>query len=677
MKFSEIIEQARSLLQRKGRMSYSALKIEFDLDDAGIDALKEELLFSYPEIEEAEGRGLVWTDDQASSGERQATPSIMVPPTGDSAHHPRSAERRQITVVFCDLVGSTALSERLDPEDLRELMADYQKVAGSVIERYAGHVAQYLGDGIMAYFGWPAAHEDDAGHAVRASLALVDAVTSIEADTPLAIRIGIATGPMVVGETGAGDASVPKAAVGETPNLAARLQGLAGPNEIVIAPTTHELVGGAFEYADLGQLNVKGITQALRPWRVLRISSVEGPFEARTMGRLTPFVGREIEITVLLERWAEANDGEGQVVLLSGEPGIGKSRITRELQQRLAAEPHTWLHYQGAPSYTNTAFYPVIDHFERAAGFARDDTPESRLDKLEALLKRRADNVAETAPLFASLKSLPLDRYLPLALSPQQQKEKTFQVLADQMLEFARHKPVLLVVEDAHWIDPTTLDVISTIIDQLHNAAILLVVTYRPEFEPPWHSYSNVTVHSLNRLSRRQGVHMLAKLVGEKKLSADVLDQIIAKTDGIPLFVEELTKTVLDTGHRAVDSIAAISATLQDSLMARLDRLALGKEIVQICACIGREFSYSLIAAVADDDVSDLNDALTKLIDAELLYQRGRPPNATYSFKHALVQETAYQSLLKTRRQQIHGRIAHALQTQFSEIVAAEPELMA
>ena len=395
------------------------------------------------------------------------------------------------------------------------------------------------------------------------------------------------------------------------------------------------------------------------------------------MGRLTPFVGREIEITVLLERWAEANDGEGQVVLLSGEPGIGKSRITQELQQRLAAEPHTWLRYQGTPSYTNTASYPVIDHFERAAGFARDDTPESRLDKLEALLKRCADNVAETAPLFASLLSLPLDRYLPLALSPQQQKEKTFQVLADQILEFARHKPVLLVVEDAHWIDPTTLDVISTIIDRLHNAAILLVVTYRPEFEPPWHSYSNVTVHSLNRLSRRQSVHMLAKLVGAKKLSADVLDQIIAKTDGIPLFVEELTKTVLETRHGTVDSIAAIPATLQDSLMARLDRLALGKEIAQICACIGREFSYSLIAAVADDDISDLNDALTKLIDAELLYQRGRPPNATYSFKHALVQETAYQSQLKTRRQQIHGRIAHALQTQFSEIVAAEPELMA
>ena len=593
--------------------------------------------------------------------------------------HSREAERRQITVMFCDLVDSTALAERLDPEDLREVMAAYQKAAGAVIEHYDGHVAQYLGDGLMVYFGWPQAHEDDAGRAVRAGLELIAAVKDVAATAPLRVRIGIATGPVVVGETGAGDASVPKAAVGETPNLAARLQGLAAPNEIVIAPTTRALAGGAFDYDNLGEQVFKGIAKPLRAWRVVSASAAEDRFEARAAGGLTPLVGREIEGALLLDRWAEAKGGDGQVVLLSGEPGIGKSRITQVLRERLASEPLTRLRYQCSPYYTNTAFYPIIDQLERAAGFVRDDAHASRLDKLEAVLAQGTENVAEAAPLFAALLSLPVERYPPLSLSPQRQKEKTFEVLAEQVVGLAQQNPVLMIFEDVHWIDPTTLDVLSTVIDRLQHAAVLLVITYRPEFEPPWGDYSHVTIQALNRLSPEQGARMVGMVTGGKALPEEVLDQIIAKTDGVPLFVEELTKTVLeaDLAEGQLRSMVAIPSTLQDSLMARLDRLESGKEIAQLAACIGREFSYRLIDAVASRDQAGLDDALTRLTDTGLLYRYGHPPDTTYSFKHALMQDTAYQSLLKSRRRPIHSRIVDTLQKQFGEVVKAEPELLA
>ena len=519
---------------------------------------------------------------------------------------------------------------------------------------------------------------------MQASLEVIAAVKGVEAPEPLQVRIGIATGHVVVGETAAGAASVPKAAVGETPIVAARLQSLAGPDEIVIAPTTHILAGGAFDYDDLGEQDLKGFTEPLHTWRVARESAVESRFDVRATGGLTPLVGRDSELTLLLERWAVAKDGEGQVVLLSGEPGIGKSRITQVLRERLASESPTRLRYQCSPYYTNTAFYPIIDQLERAAEFVRDDAPESRLDKLEALLAQGTENVSEAAPLFAALLSLPVERYPPLNLSPQRQKEKTFEALAEHTAGLARHNPVLMIFEDAHWIDPTTLDVLGTVIERVQDAAVLLVITYRPEFEPPWGGNRHVTLHALNRLSRQQGARMVAAVTGGKALPDDVLDQIIAKTDGVPLFVEELTKTVLEArlgesqkNHAATDSPVAIPATLQDSLMARLDRLESGKEIAQLGACIGREFSYRLIDAIAPGDQAGLDDALDQLIHAELLYRHGRPPDATYAFKHALVQETAYQSLLKSRRRPIHARIADALQQRFGEIVEVEPELLA
>jgi class 3 adenylate cyclase len=415
------------------------------------------------------------------------------------------AERRQLTVLFCDLVGSTALAQRLDPEALRELMHAYQQACTGVIEKYAGHVAQYLGDGLMVYFGWPQAHEDDAERAVRAALEIVEAVHQVPAPDSLQVRIGIATGPVVVGETGAGDASVPKAAVGPTPNLAARLQGLAGPDEVVIAPTTHRLLGDTFEYEDLGEHALKGIAETVRARRITGDAGAESRFEATHSGRFTPFVGREHELALLLARWEQAREGEGQVVLLCGEPGIGKSRIAQVLHERLAQVPHTRLRWQCSPYLTSSAFHPITNHLERAAGFERDDTPQTKLDKLEAALALSAEELPAVAPLIAALLSLPIERYPARMLSPQKQKELTMAALADQVVRLAQGQPVLMIVEDAHWIDPSTLETLALMVERIRNAAILLIITCRPEFVPPWTGHGNVTLLNLNRLSRRHG----------------------------------------------------------------------------------------------------------------------------------------------------------------------------
>jgi class 3 adenylate cyclase/tetratricopeptide (TPR) repeat protein len=600
---------------------------------------------------------------------------------------PRDAERRQITVMFCDLVGSTALSEQLDPEDLRALMAAYRKAVGAVIKRFDGHIAQYLGDGVMAYVGWPRAHEDDAERSVRSALAIVDAVKRVDAPATLQVRLGITTGPVVVGEGADDDAEANKLAVGETPNIAARLQALAGPDQIVIGPGTHRLIGGTFEYRDLGERDLKGILKPVQSWQVTGASQAEGRFEAQAAGGLTPFVGRETEIQLLLDRWQHAKDGEGQVVLLSGEPGIGKSRVTQVLRERLEGEPHVRLRYQCSPFYTNSAFYPIIGQLERAAGFARDDTAETKLDKLETLLAQGTEDVAKVAPLLASLLSLPVDRYPPLNLSPQRQKDDTVAALAAQVTGLAEHQPLLMLVEDAHWCDPTTLETLTAVIGAIEAARVLLVITYRPEFDPPWTGYGHVVAQSLSRLGKRQGADMVAKVTGGKALPNEVLDQIVAKTDGIPLFVEELTKTVLeagflkDSGDRyELDGPLpplAIPSTLQDSLMARLDRLSPVKEVAQIAACIGREFSHELIAAVSPLRDNELEDALQQLVNSELIFRRGTPPDATYTFKHALVQESAYNSLLKSRRQVVHQDIAAGLERIFPDKIATEPELLA
>jgi class 3 adenylate cyclase len=571
----------------------------------------------------------------------------------------QDAERRQITVMFCDLVGSTALSEKLDPEDLRSVMQAYQKAAGAVIERYGGHVAQYLGDGLMTYFGWPQAHEDDAERAVRASLEIVEAVGAMD----LQVRIGIATGPVVVGETGAGDASVPKLAVGETPNLAARLQGLAGADEIVVGPSTRRLLGGTFELVDMGEQAFKGIVEPVHAHRITGIATTEGRFEAQHQ-HLTPLVGREAEMAMVMARWDQAKAGEGQVIVLGGEPGIGKSRITQALRERLADEPHTRLRYQCSPYHTNSALHPVIEQLERAAGFERDDGPDRKLDKLEILFPNGAGR-----SLVASLLSLPVARYPALAMSPQKQKEETLRTLAEGTTALAAAAPVLLIFEDAHWIDPTSQELLDLIVPVVADHRVLAVITHRPEYAPPWTGQSHVAPLSLTRLGRADAAAMVAR-VSDPPLPDEVLDQIVAKTDGVPLFVEELTKTVVESGAKTATTIPE---TLQDSLVARLDRLSPVKEVAQIGACIGREFTYELLAAVSPLGNNELNEALQQLVNSELIFRAG----ATYSFKHALVQDAAYEGLLKSRRQQLHDHIASALEQRFPEIANGQPELVA
>jgi predicted ATPase/class 3 adenylate cyclase len=598
------------------------------------------------------------------------------------------AERRQLTVMFCDLVGSTELATNLDPEQLRDLMQAYQRACSEVIERYEGHVAQYLGDGLMVYFGWPRAHEDDAVRAVRAGLDVMEAVSRLNASPPIRARVGIHTGLVVVGQTGEGDASIPKAAVGDTPNIAARLQALADAGAVVVSGRTQALAGGLFEYTDLGSHALKGVPEPVRVCAVTAARAVESRFEAfRSEATLTPLVGREEEIALLLRRWQEAKDGEGQVVLVGGEPGVGKSRLVRTLRERLAQERYTPLRYQYSPYHINSALYAVIEHIERAAGFTREDTPEQKLDKMQAVLAGSASQVAEAAPLFASMLSLPVDRYPPLNLSPQKQKEKTLEALAQQVEALARRQALLMIYEDAHWIDPTSQEALDLLVSRLRSLPVLLIVTYRPEYTPKWSEHAHVTLLGLSRLARRQGAELVSKLTGGRALPQEVLDQILAHSDGVPLFVEELTKSVLESGLlrkendlyslQAPLTALSIPTTLRDSLVARLDRLAPIREIAQIGACIGREFSYRLLDQVSPLKGERLHHALDQLTQAGMVFRRGTPPDATYTFKHALVQDAAYDSLLKSKRSQLHAQIARVLEEQFPATAETEPEVLA
>ncbi len=600
------------------------------------------------------------------------------------------AERRQLTVMFCDLVGSTALSAKLDPEEMRDVIRAYQNSVAGEIARFEGHLAKFMGDGVLAYFGYPRAHEDEVERSVRAGLAVAEAVDRLTAptDQPLAARIGIATGLVVVGDLAGEGAAEKQAVVGETPNLAARLQALAEPGEVVIAASTRQLLGGLFEYGDLGTHTLKGFAEPVQAWRVLGESAVEGRFEALRAGGVMPLVGREEELGLLLRRWQQAKEGEGQVVLLSGEAGIGKSRISQALHERLADEPHTRLRYFCSPYYTNSAFYPVISQLERAAGMQRDDSTDARLDKLETLLRQARRNISEAMPFIATLLSIPSQsRFPPLFVTPQKQKAKTLEILLDQLEGLAEAQPVLQIVEDAHWIDPTSSELFQLVVDRIQHLPVLLIITFRSDFTPPWTGHSHVTSLTLNRLSRSQGAAIVEQVAGGKPLPDEILGQVLAKSDGVPLFVEELTRTVLESDllEERPDGYAmcrpmpplAIPATLQDSLMARLDRLASVKEVAQIGAAIGRSFSYRLLAAVSDHDDRRLREALDALTGAELVFRRGTPPDATYMFKHALVQDTAYETLLISRRQELHARIAQSLERQFADLAGSQPEIVA
>ncbi len=597
-----------------------------------------------------------------------------------------AAERRQVTVMFSDLVGSTALSARMDPEDLREVISAYQQCVAETVRRFGGFVAKYMGDGVLVYFGYPRAHEDDAEREVRAGLELIAAVTGLKTRASLQTRVGIATGLVVVGDLIGAGAAQEQAIVGETPNLAARLQGIAEPNTVVIAEGTRKLLGNLFELEDLGAKDLKGIAGPVRAWGALRASSAEGRFEALHATGLTALVGREEELDLLLRRWSRAKTGEGQVVLLTGEGGIGKSRLTAALLEHLATELHTRLRYFCSPQHTDSAFHPIIGQMERAAGLAHDDTRQARLDKLDALLAQTSTSKPD-ATLFAEMLSLPNDgRYPVLDLTPEQRRQRTLEALTAQLAGLARQKPVLMIVEDAHWIDPTSLEVFGRTVDRIKTLPTLLIVTFRPDFNAPWVGQSHVTSLTLNRLGERDAAAIIARLLGNKELSVDVMAEIVERTDGIPLFVEEMTKAVLEAESEgeawrtvaAVPSLAlAVPASLQASLMARLDRLGPAKEVAQIGAAIGREFSHALLASVVRKPEAELSAALDRLIAAGLLFRQGVPPHASYLFKHALVQDAAYGTLLREPRRALHAHIADTLENQFAEIAKTQPELLA
>ncbi len=670
--------------------------------------LKAELIQGQRLAVDEDGAVLVWTGgtdvvpmttpsalQPASPGPPLAIPAGRLPQTAISpaTPSPLEAERRQLTVLFCDLVDSTRLASQLDPEDLREVVRAYQATCAEVIQRFDGHIAQYLGDGLLIYFGYPQAHEDDAQRAVRASLGMLNAMqalnTRLEQDKGirLAVRLGIHTGLVVVGAIGS-DGRHEQLALGETPNIAARLQGLAEPNTVVISEATSQLIQGYFVCQALGAQALKGLAQPLIVYRVLHDSGAQTRLDVAATRGLTLLVGREQEGGLLGERWKRAAEGMGQVVVLTGEAGIGKSRLVQVLRDQIAGPAATHIECRCSPHTQQSALYPVIAHLERALAFTRNDTPTDKLHKLEDALASYAVPLAAMVPLFTALLSLPPPaHYPPLTLTSQRQRQKTLEALLTWLGQEADKHPVLFMVEDLHWVDPSTLEFLSLLMDQSPTARIMVLLTCRPEFTPPWPSRAHLTSLTLSRLPRPEVERMVASVAGAKALPRDVVQQIVAKTDGVPLFVEELTKTVLESGllrehadHYELTGplpALAIPATLQDSLMARLDRLSAVKTVAQLGATIGRQFAYDLLQAISPLDEGTLQQGLRQLVEAELLYQRGIPPQATYLFKHALIQDAAYQSLLRSTRQQSHQRIAQMLEARFPELVETQPELLA
>ena len=694
LKFDALLAEVSGWLQRQGRVSYRALKRQYDLTDEDIEDLKAELIDARRLASDEDGRVLVLRqighDAEPRSGARGPDSNTAVIASADARSTLDAAQRRQITVMFCDLADSTSLSGRLDAEDLRELIRAYQQAAAAMIERFEGHVAQYLGDGLLVYFGYPSAHEDDAQRAVRAGLGILAGLDELNAmldrqhGVRIALRIGIHSGMVVVGDVGGGRRQE-RLALGETPNIAARLQGLAAPNTLVVSDRTRQLVQGSFDLEDLGAQQLKGVAGPMRAYRVHRERAVESRFEAATTGGLTPLVGRDAELSLLAKRWEDVKAGEGQVVVLIGEPGIGKSRLTDALRHRIARDSQVRLRYQCSPYYASSAFHPFIAQLERAAQFEADDPAAEKLAKLEALLAEAAPNAHDVVPLFAAMLSLPLDdRYRPVTLSPERQRAKTIEALGDQLVGLARRQPVFVTFEDAHWADPTSVDVLKHIVPRIADHRVLVVITCRPEFAPPWSVGAHVTSLSLQRLSRPEVTVFIERVASGRALPGALVADIVTKTDGVPLFIEELTKSMLESGLDGAEASTsgslpsvAIPATLQDALMARLDRLASVREIAQIGAALGRDFSHHMLAAVARMPAHELEAGLERLVHAELLIRRGEAPDAQYRFKHALIRDAAYATLLRSQRHQLHARIAAAIKEHAPTVVMTTPEILA
>jgi class 3 adenylate cyclase/predicted ATPase len=677
------MEQIADWLKKLGMAQYAEAFADNDIDFSVLRHLTDQHL---KDLGLSLGHRLKMLQAIHDLGETSAAATASVPAPTRPARQD-DAERRQLTVMFTDLVGSTALSTKLDPEDLRSVIGAYHKCVAETVARFDGFVAKYMGDGVLVYFGYPQAHEDDAERAVRAGLALVEAVGKLRTQEPLQVRLGVATGLVVVGDiVGSGEAQE-RGVVGETPNLAARLQGLAEPGSLALSAATRRLLAHRFRLRSLGPQWVKGLAEPVEAFAVEGVSVAESRFESVHAGLLTGFVGREHELGLLIERWDLAYDGEGQVVLLAGEPGIGKSRILRELRERLEAEGTRSLRFHCSPYYVNSAFYPIVDNFERTLQFARGAAAEEKLDKLEALIVGEYGRPREDVRFIASMLSIPWEaRYGALAMTPQRFKEEILRALVDAVEAVARRQPTVMLFEDAHWADATTLETLDMLLHRVRNVPLLAVITHRLEFPPRWSQHGHVAALSLSKLTPGQSTAMVSRLTS-KPLPPDLLEQIIAKTDGVPLFVEELTKSILESGelrdagdrwdYTARKQALAIPLTLRDSLMARLDRYAPIKEVAQIGAAIGREFSYELIAAVAPSPKPELDEALAQLAASGLAFQHGTPPDAIYTFKHALVQDAAYDSLLKRRRQELHGKIARVIAERFPNIEATEPELLA
>lgn len=704
MGFLELLTLATALLQREKRMSCHALGRIFELDDACLEDLKFELVHAR-QLAHQDGEILIWAEQPeitvhapllASTAERVLLPQVIErPQPGTPPAETTSAEgeRRQLTVMFCDLVGSTELSTHLDPEDLGVIIRDYQETCAKVIAQFDGYIAKYMGDGILVYFGYPKAHENEAERAVMSGLGIIEALGDFEPkcarDIKLTVRIGIATGLVVVGEI-IGDGSAEEmTVVGETPNIAARLQALAKPNTMVISSTTHKLIGAAFRCEDLGGLQLKGVAEPIHAWRVVGLAEAELEVEESGVADGFQLVGRDEEIGLLLRRLAQSKDRLGQAVLISGENGIGKSALAETVGAQAKKEGFARTTFRFSPYYTNSALYPVIEQIKRRSRWQAGDSSYTKLAKLEQMLANYNWAAEEVVPLFAALVSLPLPagRYPPLNLTPQEQKQRILDTLVAWTLEEAEQRPIFELWDDLHWADPTTLELLGLLINQAATAPLLMVMTFRPEFIPPWPTRSHMTPITLSRLEGPDVEVMVTRLASSKALPAEVVEHIVKKTDGVPLYVEELTKTILESGLLREErdrydltgplSAVTIPATLQESLIARLDRLPKLREVAQLGAVLGREFDYEMLKALAPMDEARLQDGLSQLVEAELLYQRGRPPRATYIFKHALIQDAAYAAMLKRTRQQCHRQVADILESRFPETVETQPELLA
>jgi predicted ATPase/class 3 adenylate cyclase len=674
-------------LQRHGLVRYAALFAQHDIK---LDIIKE---FT---DEEFAGIGISVGDrkrlHKAIAELRHAGPSYpqkAKPVDQHSLGH--GAERRHLTVMFCDLVGSTPLSIDLELEDFRKVIRSYQNTCVPIIEHYGGVVSRYIGDGLLVFFGHPEAHEDDPERAVHAALSILEKISELNdrdelpGNASFAVRIGIATGLVIVGDIIGEKASEVNAIVGETPNLAARLQSLAEPNTVIIADSTRRLLGGLFEFRNMGPQALKGFPQPEVTWQVLHRRVFESRFDATRATYRSPFVGRSEEFALIRRRWSQCLQGEGHVMVLSGEPGIGKSRMVGELRRSLEGELQLTLLYQCSPHHINSALYPIIQQLERAAGFGRSDSSEVKRSKLQDLLTQHGHVDAESLPLFATLLSIPPNGgYNPLHMTPERQKEATFEELIRGIEQLAARKPILVVFEDVHWIDPTSLEFLQRCIERSQSLKILLVITCRPEFDYAWSHFPHLTYLALSRLDRNDASAIVSSLAADIDVPETVTRHIVEKTDGVALFVEEVTKGVIESGwldrpdNAKLSSLSTLSIpdTLQDSLMARLDRLSESKQVAQIGATIGREFSYDLISRVSSLPEEELRSALDKLTESGLLFSRPTPEDISYRFKHALVQETAYSSLLNDNKVYLHGQIARVLR-QTSAQARFEPEIIA